>query len=123
MKKPAYQKSILASDTLYTSGQLAIGKNGELVGENNIQEQTKQALTNLKQVLAEKDFKLEHITSVTIFLQDIQNDFADMDVAYREFFQDMKPARATVEARLFKPEFLIEIVAVAAKLADNRVYE
>lgn len=123
MKKPAYQQSILANDILYTSGQLAIGKNGELVGENDIHEQTVQALKNLERVLEDQGFGIENIASMTIFLQDIQNDFDGMDQAYREFFKNRKPARATVEAKLFRPEFLIEIISVAAKAADNRVDE
>lgn len=123
MKKSAYQQSILANDTLYTSGQLAIGSQGELVGENDIHAQTIQALKNLERVLAEKGFGLENITSMMIFLQDIDRDFNGMDDAYREFFQSRKPSRATVEAKLFKSEFLIEIVSVAAKVADNRVEE
>lgn len=123
MKKAAYQQGILANDILFTSGQLAIGSKGELVGETDIQAQTIQALTNLNQVLEEKGLKLENVMSVTIYLQDIERDFGGMDAAYREFFENRKPARATVEAKLFKSEFLIEITAVAAISADNRVNE
>lgn len=119
--EPAYSQFIVANDTIYTSGQLAIDKDGAVVGPNDIKTQTEKALENMKSVLTENGFELKNIATVTIFLQDIKNDFENMDFTYREFFQNMKPARTTVEARLYKSEWLIEMMVVASKSVDNRV--
>ena len=117
---PLYYPAIMAGDTLYACGQLAIGANGETVGEGDIVVQTRQALLNLKALLAQHDMEMKNLISVTVYLQDIDRDFAGMNEAYREVMDGARPARATVQAKLFKPEFLVEITAVASRLADNR---
>lgn len=114
-----YSPSIVAGDVIYLAGQLALDEQGNLVGENDVAQQTTQALANLKALLEKDGFTLNQVTTVTVYLQNIETDFAGMNEAYRTFFGDCKPARATVEAKLVHPKYLVELTAIAARSANN----
>jgi 2-iminobutanoate/2-iminopropanoate deaminase len=77
--------------------------------------QMRQSLTNVKNILEEAGSSLEKVVKVNIFL-DRRADFDEMNEIYREFFGNdpgMWPARTTVEARLPRKDFLLEIECVA----------
>jgi reactive intermediate/imine deaminase len=77
--------------------------------------QMRQSLTNVKNILEEAGSALEKVVKVNIFL-DRRADFDEMNEIYREFFGNdpmMWPARTTVEARLPRKDFLLEIECVA----------
>lgn len=78
--------------------------------------QMRQALVNVRNILEEAGTTLENVAKVNIYL-DSRADFEQMNIIYREFFGDdpaQWPARTTVEARLPRKEFLLEIECVAA---------
>ena len=101
---------------VFTAGQVALDREGNLVGKEDIKAQTRQVLQNLKAVLKEGGATLADVMKTTIFLVDMA-DFADMNEVYTEFFGNQKPARTTVEASLALPDFLVEIEAIAV-IAD-----
>ena len=101
---------------IFTSGQVALDQNGQLVGEGDVKSQTRQVLQNVKAVIEDGGATLADIMKTTVFLSDI-NDFSSMNEVYAEFFGDLKPARSTVQAPLARPEFLVEIEAIA--VIDN----
>ena len=77
--------------------------------------QMRQCLINVKNILEEAGSSIPQVVKVNIFL-DRRADFDEMNVIYREFFGDdpmMWPARTTVEARLPRKDFLLEIECVA----------
>jgi reactive intermediate/imine deaminase len=91
---------------------VALDKEGNLVGQGDVGAQTRQVLENVKAVLEEGGATLNDVMKATVFLADIK-DFAAMNEVYADFFGDAKPARSTVQAALAKPEFLVEIEAIA----------
>ncbi|NQU13000.1 MAG: RidA family protein [Desulfobacteraceae bacterium] len=101
---------------VFTAGQVALDREGNLVGKDDVKAQTRQVLENLKAVLEEGGATLADVMKTTVFLADIGY-FAEMNEVYSEFFGNQKPARSTVEARLAIPEFLVEIEAIAV-IAD-----
>lgn len=101
---------------VFTSGQVALDQNGQLVGEGDVKAQTHQVLQNVKAVIEDGGATLADIMKTTVFLSDI-NDFSAMNEVYAKFFGDLKPARSTVQAPLARPEFLVEIEAIA--VIDN----
>ena len=110
-----YNQAVLAGNTLYTSGQIAINpKTGELV-TNNIEDETKQVMENLKIVLAEADMTFEDVAKTTIFIKNM-NDFAKMNAVYGKYFvTGNEPARETVEVGNL-PKFVnVEISMIAVK--------
>ncbi|MFC5474301.1 RidA family protein [Paraherbaspirillum soli] len=95
--------------TVYLAGQLA-----EDVTQN-IEGQTRETLGHIDRLLAEAGSDKAHILSCQIYLADIK-DFAGMNAVWDEWVAaDNSPPRATVEAKLARPEILIEIIVVAAQ--------
>jgi 2-iminobutanoate/2-iminopropanoate deaminase len=77
--------------------------------------QMRLALKHIKTVLEYAGSSIEKIAKVNIYL-DRRADFDEMNAIYKEFFgadQQQWPARTTVEARLPRPDFLLEIDCVA----------
>lgn len=121
IKEMAYSQALRCEDIATTSGQIAVDGNGDLVGRDDVRAQTIQALENVCRQIEAVGFEKRNIQSLTIFLQDIERDFAEFDEGFREFFQEAKPCRMTVQAKLFKPEFLVEMNVIANRNLDNTV--
>jgi 2-iminobutanoate/2-iminopropanoate deaminase len=66
-----------------------------------IEAETRQALTNIKNVLADAGSALEMVVKTTVFLKDMA-EFPKMNAIYAEFFAENPPARSTVQAALPK---------------------
>jgi 2-iminobutanoate/2-iminopropanoate deaminase len=97
---------------LFISGQGAIDpKSGQVVGLD-IETQTKQTLTNLRNIVEASGLSMHDIVRASIFLRNM-GDFKKMNEVYRSFFTENPPARTTVEAKLPLPNMLIEIDAIA----------
>lgn len=77
--------------------------------------QMRQSLENVSNILEAAGSSLEKVVKVNVFLERAA-DFEEMNQIYREFFGDDEqawPARTTVEARLPRKDFLLEIECVA----------
>ena len=108
-----FSPAIRANGFVFVSGQVAQNpETGALVGAGDIRAQTRQALSNVRRVLEAAGSGMDKLVKVTVFLTDI-GEFAAMNEAYRELVPEPYPARSTVEAELARPEFLVEIEAVA----------
>ena len=77
-----------------------------------VEEQSRQALTNVKNVLAAAGSNLEKVVKTTVFLKDI-NDFAALNTVYGEFFGADCPARSAVQVAALPKNALVEIEAIA----------
>lgn len=110
-----YNQAILAGNTLYTSGQIALSPiTGELVN-NTIEEETTQVMDNLKAVLAEAGMTFENVIKSSIFISNM-NDFTKINAVYGNYFiAETAPARETVEVANL-PKFVnVEISVIAIK--------
>ncbi len=106
-----YSQAIKVGDMVFTSGQIALTPNGEFL-DGSIEEQAKQVLKNLSEVLKEAGSSMNKVVKTTIFLADM-DDFAVINEIYAEAFGDHKPARSTVAVKTLPKNALIEIEAVA----------
>lgn len=106
-----YSQAVKVSGLIYTSGQIALMPNGEMV-EQDIKKQTRQVLTNLKNILEDSQSSLDKVVKTTIYLADI-TDFGIVNVIYAEFFGDHKPVRSTVAVKTLPKNALVEIDAIA----------
>ena len=77
---------------------LAMQANGELVA--GVEEQTRQALVNMGQLLQAVGCDHRHVVKTTVLLKDIE-DFPAMNAVYEEFFREVSPARATFQVKIF----------------------
>lgn len=106
-----YSQAIKANGLVYTSGQIALTPEGELV-QRDIKLQTRQVLTNLRNVLEEAQSSLSQVIKVTIYLENM-DDFGIVNVIYAEFFEDHKPVRSTVAVRTLPKNVLVEMDVIA----------
>ena len=79
-----------------------------------IEEQTTQALENIKAILKEEQLTLKNIVKVTIFLSDI-TDFQSVNEIYAAYFQDPYPARSAFAVAALPLGGLVEIEVLARK--------
>jgi 2-iminobutanoate/2-iminopropanoate deaminase len=109
-----YSQAILAGDTLYLAGQIAIDPaTGELT-PGTIEEETRLVLQNLEAVLAAADLTMANVVATTVFMADLE-EFPRMNEVYAQFFGDAPPARATVEVARLPRDVKIEISAIAVR--------
>jgi 2-iminobutanoate/2-iminopropanoate deaminase len=98
---------------LFLTGQIGKDHKAGKMVEGGIQAETRQVLTNIKDVLEANGSDMNHVLKCTVILSDI-NDFPAMNEVYRTFFVENKPARTTFAANLVAGA-KIEIEVVAAK--------
>ncbi len=106
-----YSQAIQVGGMLYTSGQIALKPNGEMV-EGDIHAQTHQVLQNLSAVLEEAGASFSDVVKTTIFLANI-DDFIAVNTIYAEYFGDHKPARSTVAVKTLPKNALVEIECIS----------
>lgn len=107
-----YSIGIRAANLVFTAGQLGIDPlTGQFVSDE-IVEQTRQALKNLKSILSAGGSSLENVVKTTVFLRDIQ-DFDAMNAVYAEFFTENFPARSAIQAARLPKDAAVMIEAVA----------
>lgn len=107
-----YSPGVLAGQTVYVSGMLALDNEGKLIGEGDVRAQTRAVLTAVKAVVETAGGTMTDIVYNAIFLKDL-GDYAAMNEIYREFFPSAPPARYCIRADLVRPEFLVEISSIA----------
>lgn len=109
-----YSQGIQAGSTLFVSGQLPIDPaTGAFAGED-IASQTRQSLTNIKNILAAAGASMNDVVKTTVMLKNI-GDFAAMNAVYAEFFTDPFPARAAYQVAALPKDALVEIECIAVK--------
>lgn len=103
-----------AGKLYFVSGQVGINPQSKKAGKT-IQQQTKQTLENLKNLLASYGLDINNTVKITVFLKNM-DDFAVMNDVYVGYFKEPRPARSCVEVaslpNLAENELLIEIEAV-----------
>lgn len=110
-----YNQAVLAGNTLYLSGQIALNPaTGELVS-GTIEAETEQVMQNLKAVLAAAGLGFEQVVKTNIFVKDMHQ-FAQINSVYAKYFDAASaPARETVEVANL-PKFVnVEISMIAVK--------
>ena len=112
-----YSQAIEANGMIFASGQIPIAPaTGQFV-EGGIQEQTRQALTNARNILQAAGTDMENVIKTTVYLSDIHN-FAAMNEVYAQFFTEPFPARSAVAVKDLPKGALVEIEVLAIK-PDN----
>jgi enamine deaminase RidA (YjgF/YER057c/UK114 family) len=101
-------EAVVHNGTVYVAGQVADDPKADAVG------QTKQILASIDRILAEAGSDKTKILQAQIFLAKIA-DFAAMNSVWDTWVpQGHTPARATIEAALATPDYLVEIKVIAA---------
>lgn len=107
-----YVQAVGIGNLIFTAGQIGLNpQTGELVSDD-IESQTRQALTNLKHILEAAGSGLNYVVKTTVFLQDMA-EFPRMNAIYAEFFPENPPARSTVAVAALPRGARVEIEAIA----------
>ena len=107
-----YSQAIRANGMIYCSGQIPINPATGAIEAQTIEEQTTQAITNLKNVLEKAGSSLAKVVKTTVFIKNM-NDFATLNKVYAELFGGTKPARSCVEVARLPKDVLVEIECIA----------
>lgn len=110
-----YNQAILAGNTLYVSGQIALDpETGDLVQES-IEAETDLVMRNLKAVLQAAGMDFSQVVKSTIFVNDM-GQFARINEVYGRYFEpENAPARETVEVSNLPKYVNVEISVIAVK--------
>ena len=105
-----FSAAVQSGNLLFVSGQVGMrdGKFGR-----GVEEQTRMALENIRDVLVKAGSSLERVVKVTVFLTDMSL-WPAMNDVYREYFPKDPPARSALGATgLALPELLLEMECIA----------
>ena len=109
-----YSQAVEVNGTLYVSGQAPFVPASGQVPSEDIREQTKQSLENVKAVVEAAGYSMEDVVKATVFVKDM-NDFTAVNEVYAQYLGETKPARSCVEAARLPRDIKVEIEVVAAK--------
>ncbi len=109
-----YSQAIEVNGMLFVSGQIPFVPETMTCISDDVQEQTKQSLENVKAVLEEAGYSLKDVVKAGLFIKDM-NDFSKINEVYNEYLGDVKPARACVEVARLPKDVKIEIEVIAVK--------
>ncbi len=99
--------------TVYLSGLVALDEHGDLVGGDDVYQQSIQIFRNIEQALASVGGSLDDLVRITTYLTDIDR-YAEFSRARAETFPAGPPAStALATPALVMPELLVEIEATA----------
>ena len=107
-----YSQAIAAGPFIFLSGQIGMEPTtGELISPD-FEDQARQALENLRQVVLAAGCQMDQLVSVEIFLSNMGN-FSKFNEIYAEFFSEPQPARAVVEVSGLPKGSCLEIKGIA----------
>ena len=109
-----YSIATEANGFVFISGQVAIDARGGATPDD-VTDQARMVMENIGRILSDLGLGFRDIVKTTIFLADVA-DFGRVNEVYGGFFDTDPPARSTIQAgALPKPEFKVEIEAIAAR--------
>lgn len=105
---PRLSQAVVHGNTVYLAGMVAGDPAADVRG------QTEQILRKIDETLTAVGSHKSKLLSATVYLANM-GAYAEMNAAWDAWVDPQNtPARATVEARLAAPRYLVEIMAVAA---------
>ncbi len=107
-----FSMAVRVGNMLYLSGQIGNVPGTRQLADTGIAGQTRQALENVKTVLASAGSSLDRAVKCTVFLADIK-DYAAMNAVYATFFPKDPPARSTVAGSGLALSARVEIECMA----------
>ena len=107
-----YSVAIRTGSIVFASGQLGLDPHSGNIVPGGIEAETRQALTNIRNVLADSGSGMPAVVKTTVFLKDMA-EFPKMNAVYAEFFPENPPARSTVQVAALPRGGSVEIEAIA----------
>ena len=109
-----YTQAMRAGDFVFISGQIGIDPASGKIEGKDAAEQAAQALKNIRAILTAAGLSFDEVVKTTIFLKNM-DDFAKVNDAYGEVFDEDPPARSTVAVAGLPMGALVEIEVIAMR--------
>ncbi|MFD1706527.1 RidA family protein [Siminovitchia sediminis] len=106
-----YSQGIIVNNLFYSSGQIPLTPEGELVG-NSVEEQAHQVFKNVQNVVEAAGASLDTVVKTTLFIKNM-DDFGTINEIYAQYFSEHKPARSCVEVARLPKDVLLEMEVIA----------
>ena len=104
---------VKAGSHVYVAGMLSTDPvDGSIVGEGDIEAQTRRVLDSIKVVLESAGSSMDHVVMNQIFLRNL-DDYHKFNEIYVTYFPAILPARFCAKLEMVRPEFLVEIASTA----------
>jgi 2-iminobutanoate/2-iminopropanoate deaminase len=113
-----YSVAVKSGAFVFSAGQVGLDPVTNNIVTGGIEAETRQALTNVSNILEAAGSDLQHVLKTTVFLKDI-NDFAKMNAIYGEFFKENPPARSALQVAALPKNAMVEIETVAVVKEDQ----
>jgi enamine deaminase RidA (YjgF/YER057c/UK114 family) len=108
-----FSEIAISGNLVHLAGQLASDTTLDIKG------QTRQTLDIIDRLLADASTDKSQIMSVTIYLKDIENDYAAMNEIWDAWVADIEALpRTCVEAKLYAPDVLVEMTVIAVRASN-----
>ncbi len=107
-----YSQAVLADGFLFTAGQLGIDPASGAFAGDDVESQTKQAMENLKAILAAAGCTFANVVKTTIYVTDLAH-FKTVNTIYGSYFTTEPPARSTIQVAALPLGGLVEIEMIA----------
>jgi 2-iminobutanoate/2-iminopropanoate deaminase len=109
-----YSQGIMNGNTLYLSGQIAINPGTGKIDTTTIENEIRQVLVNLGEVLKAAGMSYDNVVKTTIYTTDLKH-FKTINTIYGEYFKEKHPARETVQVVSLPGKAHVEISGIAEK--------
>ena len=106
-----YSQGLKVGDLVFVSGQIPVNPETGVMAET-VEEQARQSLTNLGNILKEAGLDYSNVVKTVVFLSDL-NDFAAVNAVYETFFTAPFPARSCVQVAGIPKGAKLEIECIA----------
>ncbi len=105
-----YSQAVKTGNLVFTSGVIPVDPKSGIIPEGAVA-QAEQAISNLKNLLAESGCSMADVIKTTVFIKNM-DDFANINEVYAKYFEQPFPARSCVEVARLPKDVLIEIEAI-----------
>lgn len=110
-----YKVDLGNAEVIFTTGQIALDKNGEVVSPNDVSAQAEFIFQSLEKILSKAGSSLDDAVKATIYVTDM-NDFAKISQVRNKYFKNSEPVSTLVEVRkLVKDGCKLEVEVIAVK--------
>lgn len=109
-----YSQAIEVNGMIFVSGQIPFVPETMTLVSNDVQDQTRQSLENVKAILEAAGYSLNDVVKATVFIKNM-DDFTAINEVYNEYLGNVKPARACVEVARLPKDVKVEIEVIAFK--------
>jgi enamine deaminase RidA (YjgF/YER057c/UK114 family) len=111
--RPKFVPVAKAGNHVYVAGQPPVDAEGNTIGEGDIDAQVRQVFENLDACLRAAGATFEDVVMLTVFSTDLPSHMATIGKYRAEYFGEPVPSSTVQVAGLVRPEWLVEIEAVA----------